>query len=212
MGRDLIIIRHGEAEHLVGDDPLTGGWTDTPLTGLGREQARLTGLALAADPPEDRFGFWCSDLLRARETAGLIGTQLGRTPLPDAALREFNNGIAAGMTKQQAQALAAPLKGHVGDWRPYEGGENWREFMLRVNRFAEAHLRAGSHLIVCHSGTAFNLVFWFLGLEERYLGQVYTDLDPCGIIRLRTSVYGENTIRCLNDRSHLASLQGFRSN
>lgn len=208
MGRELIIIRHGEAEHLVGDDPLTGGWTDTPLTALGRAQALRTGFALAAEPPESGFGFWCSDLLRARETAERIGAALGRTPVPDAALREFNNGIAAGMTKQQAHTHAAPLEGHVGDWRPYAGGENWREFMARVNRFAEAHLSEGSHLVVCHSGTAFNLVFWFLGLEERYLGQVYTDLDPCGIIRLRTSAFGENTIRCLNDRSHLVTPPG----
>ncbi len=205
MGREWIIIRHGEADHMVGSDPLTGGWTDTHLTERGREQARRTGLALAADPPEGAYGFWCSDLARARETAEIIGRAAGRTPVPHTALREFNNGVAAGMTRREAHAVAAPLAGHVGDWRPYEGGENWREFMARVNRFADGHLAQGSHVIVCHSGTAFNLVFRFLGLEERYLGQVYTDLDPCGIIRLRTSEFGENTIRCLNDRSHLAA-------
>ncbi len=34
--KELILLRHGESEHLVRG--LTGGWTDTPLT---RRPARL---------------------------------------------------------------------------------------------------------------------------------------------------------------------------
>lgn len=206
--RTLLIVRHGEAEHMVGTDPLTGGWTDTPLTPTGREQARLTGLALASQGLPEPCSFWTSDLLRARQTADLIGVALGRTATPEAALREFNNGQAAGLRHSAADRFKAPLDGPVGAWRPYPGSENWFEFMARVNRFMDARLAVGNHLVVCHSGTAFNLVFRFLGLEESHVGKVYTELSPCGLIRLRVSPYGEQTIQCLNETAHLAGLQG----
>ena len=138
--RFLLIVRHGEAEHMVGEDPLTGGWTDTELTPLGREQARLTGLAIAGHGLPEPYSFWTSDLLRARQTADLIGLSLGRTATPDAALREFNNGSAAGMRRSGADLLKAPIEGSVGAWRPYPGSENWHEFMSRVNAFMDAHL------------------------------------------------------------------------
>lgn len=204
----LILIRHGEAEHMVGEEALTGGWSDTALTPLGREQARLTGLALAAQAWPETVGFWTSDLLRARQTADLIGQALGRKAIPVHALREFNNGVAAGMNRKMAKTLQAPLEGPVGDWRPYEGGENWNEFMQRVNAFHDEALGTGAHIVVCHRGTAFNLVFRFLQLDPAYVGQVFTDLDPCGIIRLRISAFGERTIQCLNEKSHLGTARG----
>ncbi len=209
--QEWIIIRHGEAAHMVGDNPLTGGWTDTALTSRGREQAALTGRSLAAMPKlfhenSDRFGFFCSDLQRARETAEIIGQCIGSRPESCEALREFNNGCASGMTKVEASRVVAPMTPHVGDWRPYEEGENWWEFLARVRHFAEARLAFGNQLLVCHSGTAFNLVFHFLGLEDNHLGQIYSELDPCGITRLGISAYGERTIVRLNDVSHLKDL------
>ena len=33
----IILVRHGEAEHMISD--LTGGWTDSHLTEAGRAQA-----------------------------------------------------------------------------------------------------------------------------------------------------------------------------
>ncbi len=204
MKRELIIVRHGEAEHLIGEDRMTGGWTDTKLTPLGRMQAERTADALAREIGGREFGFHCSDLSRARETAEIIGERLYRIPISSHAIREFNNGCAAGMKHAAAESIKAPLDGPIGEWRPFCGGENWNEFLARVSRFGEEYLSSGLHLVVCHSGTAFNLVFWFLGLTSRYVGQIYTELDPCGIIRLGTSPYGENTIHRLNDTSHLA--------
>jgi broad specificity phosphatase PhoE len=204
--RKLILIRHGEAEHMVGKTPLTGGWSDTALTTHGRAQARQTGLALAREKWPEPFRFWTSDLLRARQTAGLIGEARGRRAEPIHALREFNNGIAAGMTREAAKPLEMPVEGPVGEWHPYEGSENWLQFMDRVDAFYDRHLREGSHLVVCHSGTAFNLMFRFLGLDRTYVGQVFSELDPCGITRLSISPFGERPIQCLNERSHLANL------
>jgi len=204
--RELIIVRHGEAEHLVGTERSTGGWTDTHLTPYGSRQAQCTAEALSLELAGREFGFHCSDLIRARETADIIGVGIGKTACPSPEIREFNNGCAAGMSLAAAEAVKAPLDGPVGEWRPFSGGENWNEFVSRVAKFGDENLASGCHLVVCHGGTAFNLVFWYLGLEAKYVGRIYTDLDPCGIIRLRRSKYGENTIHRLNDIAHLASL------
>jgi probable phosphoglycerate mutase len=42
--KELILIRHGEAEHLLLGR--VGGWSDSKLTDLGRRQARITGARL----------------------------------------------------------------------------------------------------------------------------------------------------------------------
>jgi broad specificity phosphatase PhoE len=53
--RELLLVRHGESEHLVRG--ISGGWTDLPLTALGRRQttmydaapASITRLRVASD-------------------------------------------------------------------------------------------------------------------------------------------------------------------
>jgi len=67
-------IRHGEAEHLVGDgdNRMTGGWTNSSLTDNGREQARETAQRLGSLIQSRRVGFYSSDLKRCRQTAEII--------------------------------------------------------------------------------------------------------------------------------------------
>lgn len=45
--RKIIIIQHCQSEHHINN--MSGGWTDTPLTDLGRKQAELIGLKLKKD-------------------------------------------------------------------------------------------------------------------------------------------------------------------
>lgn len=40
----IIVIQHCQSEHHINN--MTGGWTDTPLTELGRNQSELIGLRL----------------------------------------------------------------------------------------------------------------------------------------------------------------------
>ena len=51
---------------------MTGGWTDTPLTELGRNQAELIGLKLKRELGEERYTIYSSDLMRAKQTAELL--------------------------------------------------------------------------------------------------------------------------------------------
>ncbi|CAM3657971.1 hypothetical protein MALU111345_16490 [Marinicrinis lubricantis] len=40
--RKIYIIQHCQSEHHINN--MSGGWTDAPLTELGREQTELVGL------------------------------------------------------------------------------------------------------------------------------------------------------------------------
>ena len=90
--QELILVRHGESEHHVGD--LTGGWTDSALTDLGRRQAELAGQSLSQIEPNGRLQLLSSDLRRATQTADAISRFIRIRPVIRAELRERNNGAA----------------------------------------------------------------------------------------------------------------------
>lgn len=116
---ELIIVRHGEPDHLIND--LTGGWTNSHLTELGVQQATLTGEYLASLIGERRFSFYASDLARAVETAELMATSLPIRPELTPELRELNNGQAADMTNEAASRIVNPITQPLVDWVPYPG-------------------------------------------------------------------------------------------
>jgi broad specificity phosphatase PhoE len=95
---ELILVRHGESEYMV--NGLTGGWTDTPLTELGRMQAEATGKRLATVMKEP-YAFYCSDLRRAAETAHIISAQLGKAPVLTADLREHAHRVVFSQQEHQ---------------------------------------------------------------------------------------------------------------
>lgn len=201
--QNLLIIRHGEAGHLV--QGLTGGWTDTPLTGLGRKQAELTGARLAELLEGRKFGFYASDLIRTKETAEIIAGSLGVSPVFMPHLRELNNGEAAGLTLEAAEKILNPLTHPIVDWRPYNGAENWQEMSERVVFFLESVVEEETVLIVTHGGPANAAVIWWLelGIGEK---PVAFEFDPCSITRLTINKWQERTITKLNDTSHLQEL------
>lgn len=95
----LYLLRHGQTEfNTVGRYQ---GWSDSPLTDLGRDQARANAARLAAHletPPQ----IWTSPLPRARATAEILTQSLpGATLTPDPRLRELSLGIWDGMTRAE---------------------------------------------------------------------------------------------------------------
>ena len=81
----LFLTRHGETEwNRLGK---TQGMQNTCLSDLGRVQAKKLGEYL--EKKEQITAIYCSDLLRARETAEIIGNQLQLNPISDPLLRRF---------------------------------------------------------------------------------------------------------------------------
>ena len=105
----IILVRHGEATHHT--QRLTGGWTDSQLTDKGRAQIKAAAVKLAKDfaGRNCKLRILASDLQRASASAQIIAEELGFKGEIEHCrfLREKNNGIAAGMTEEEAKKLAA---------------------------------------------------------------------------------------------------------
>jgi probable phosphoglycerate mutase len=93
----LILVRHGETDW--NRARRIQGSTDIPLNDTGRGQARETALVLRDELDGGTVRLASSDLARARETAEIIGAELGiGAPRPYRDLRERNYGDAEGVT------------------------------------------------------------------------------------------------------------------
>ena len=95
----LLIIRHGESEADLLN--VHEGRADYPLTERGECQARA--MAEYVSTHYDLTKIYCSTLKRAYRTAELLSEASGAVLTPDDRLREFNNGLLAGLDRETAR-------------------------------------------------------------------------------------------------------------
>ena len=203
----LIVVRHGQSEHHV--QGLTGGWTDTELTPLGRDQAlaaaALCRELLADSPPPHLYS---SDLLRAAQTADCVAAVCGWSVVAEPALREINNGVAVGLTWQEAKRIELPLTEPRQHWRTYPGAETLHSMRARViSGMERIELECPlTAVVVTHGIAAVAVIQWWLRLCEPCSAGVSFELDAASISVLGTNSHGERTIERLNDCGHLVGL------
>ena len=199
----LILVRHGEAEHHVAD--ITGGWTDLPLTRLGQAQADSVGQEIQSLLRGGEAALYCSDLLRARQTAERIGERLRLQVMAEPGLRELDNGIARGKTREEAQSLLLPMTAPTIDWVPYPGAESWRALNGRVVKCMQGIQARDTKniVIVSHANSLVCIVHWWLGIPEDMMSRISYDFLPASITRLTVNSFGEKTISLLSSTGHL---------
>ncbi len=203
----IILVRHGYPDHM--DSGLTGGWTDSHLTELGRWQARSTAPQVAKLVGDRPFGFYSSDLSRALETAEYIADALQTEPQPVKALREQDLGEANGLTTGAAADIALDQQGGpIVDRIFFPAAETWRRMMDRVFRWLET-LRDGDKTIVLvsHAGASTCVVYWWLMLEADRWPGIQFEFDLCSITELIRGEHGGRRVLRLNDTRHLGSLR-----
>lgn len=204
---ELIIIRHGQSSHLI--ESKTGGWSDTPLTKMGREQAKLTGKKLQAMLKNKEYRLYSSDLSRARQTAEIIGGYINCEPANKFELRELNNGIAANKSREEARMLEIPITQPILDWVPYPEAESWNMLYARVARCME-EIKEEAHgiaVIVTHSNTANSIIQWWLQFSIEMIEKITFEIEPCSISHLTITNWSNNwTIKKINDTGHLGEL------
>jgi len=184
---------------------LTGGWTDTGLTDLGRRQATCLASRLKQELDGVPVRFYCSDLKRASQTAEVISREIGVAAQLVPELREFNNGIAAGMLREEADKIRREPTEPFAEWQPYPQSETWGQFYRRVagvmERFVEE--QDALLLLVTHGGTLVNIVGWWLQLSSAGFSKVSFNAQPTSISVLCIDQWGGHELERLNDAAHL---------
>ena len=198
----LILIRHGETEWNA--TLRYQGHTAIPLNERGRAQARATGLRVA------RYGatvLYTSDIVRATETANIIGEIVQLKPQPMRDLREIDVGQWEGLTPEE---LYRRFPDHM---REYErdpartvrlGGESYAQLQERalhaLNTIHNTHKADETVLAVSHGGTIRALLCHVIGLDLINFGRMW--LDNGSLTELHYGSHGWRLLR-LNDAAHL---------
>lgn len=212
----IILVRHGEATHHT--QRLTGGWTDSLLTEKGRMQIQAAADKLARDFSRRplKLRILASDLKRAAESAQILAQTLGYKEEIEycSFLREKNNGIAAGLTEEEAKRyFRKPATEQELNHRNYPGGETRNEFYLRNVRglWQCADVEKENLLIVAHKGTVQNIIFRWLGMNMQDVARqnFSVDVQPASVTVLGINKWHEHAIFRLNDVSHLSDGEGF---
>lgn len=194
MPAELILIRHGNAIRVNGD------YIHAPLTTLGEQQAELTGEYLSKrEIPLG--GFYTSPLRRARETAAIIGSKIGKTA-------EVKNDV------QEVEGLEVPalaifeslsildfvedyLEAHAGKpirW-PIEG-----RVSKALMEIVEAHPNQRI-VVVAHSGVISSTLAWVF--PEQRLKWWLTTVGNCSLTRFRMDG-AHIELLAVNETQHLA--------
>lgn len=158
----FVIVRHGQSQW-NSENRFTGS-TNTPLTDLGRHEAREAGALLQAkQPPNFAIGF-TSVLQRAIETMAIILNEIGQAELPveqSSALNERMYGDLQGMNKHEAEARFGAEQ--VFRWRrgyadQPPNGESLADTHARVIPYFQntilPHLQAGQPILVVAHGNS----------------------------------------------------------
>ncbi|MEK7191912.1 MAG: histidine phosphatase family protein [Patescibacteria group bacterium] len=148
------------------------GHTDNQLNGEGKNQAQRLSLKLK------RYKFYLivsSDLLRALETAAIIGMRTGAPVRPDKRLRERSYGSLEGMTwaeieneRKVKKSDFSAAKGY--DLRPY-GGESRKQVIDRHLDLLEELKKeyGGKTVVLVGHGSSLGSLLVRLGNRHHYL-------------------------------------------
>jgi probable phosphoglycerate mutase len=202
---NVIIIRHGQSRGNA--EGRFAGYTDTPLSPLGRRQAEATARALSS---EKFSAIYSSDLRRAIETATPLAELTGAPLIPTDALRERSVGVMEGLTfaesaaqhPEQYQALLRRDFDHV-----LLGGESYRQMLdrasVKLDEAIQKH-RGGRIAFFTHTGTICILILHLMGaLDAPELKPVWIATQNCGIARFDLRADGFVRVLSINDTRHL---------
>jgi len=206
----LYLVRHGQSAGNA--EGRFGGHSPTPLSDLGKQQAEITGRALAKEKIDFIFS---SDLARAVQTAEPLSKHLGIPITPSPAFRERHVGVLEGLTFDESKqsypkdyyALINRTVGHV-----ITDGESYRDLLRRATKELHEILRQhkGKRIaIFSHTGAICFLTLHLMGAINRHTRSTpWLVTSNCGINRFE--VRGPRNVRVLavNDTRHLDAMTG----
>lgn len=200
--KTIITVQHTQSQHHT--NGMVGSWTDWPLTELGRKQAEAIGRKLAQELARKQPVLYSSDLLRAKQTAQAIGSQLGVEPIYTPALRERNLGSACGKSVQWMHEHQTMQEVTVDD-RLLPDAESRREEWDRLKPFFEEIMAGDAQTIILVSHGDLLSVFnaMFMGLDVEALNGFEAFGLSGGVSWMLCTDTGKRYIKRLSDLSYI---------
>lgn len=142
--KHFYMIRHGQTE--ANFQQVMAGSTDSPLTDLGREQAKSVQMIIRELEKKPRT-IVHSDLSRARDTATIINEVLDAQMHEEPNIAEIHSGDWEGKPWAECEEL-------LDGWPTPPNGETFTQFCSRLRQGKNEHLKRHDApvLFVCHGG------------------------------------------------------------
>lgn len=173
MAKKLILFRHGQTDWNI--EGRIQGHIDIPFNQTGKDQA----LQLAEHIKKQNLEIIISsDLLRAHETATIVGTHCNVSVTTTPALREICLGIVEGSLKKDLLitnpmflmrlSSSDPRYDHIG----FEKGETKREAKARIVIWLKTYLETTSYtrIGICSHNRILQLLLIELGYDQEHIG------------------------------------------
>ncbi|MBR6665490.1 MAG: histidine phosphatase family protein [Lachnospiraceae bacterium] len=200
--KTIITIQHTQSIHHT--NGMVGSWTDWNLSDLGKEQARRIGEKMAKEFAGWNFTMYSSDLKRAKQTAELIGEQLGINPVLTTELRERNLGKCVGKSVQWLRDNIECQEKTIDD-RMFSDAESRRDVWNRLLPFFQTIMDSPAENIILVSHGDLLSVFhtMFLGLDVETLNNAEIFGLAGGVSRMFINDEGKRFIKKISDMSYI---------
>jgi broad specificity phosphatase PhoE len=199
--KNIITIQHTQSMHHT--NGMIGSWTDWELTDFGKEQADSIGRKLSAEMKDKKFVMYSSDLLRAKQTAEIIGKHLEITPILRKELRERNLGSAVGKSVKWLHENQKPFFDNV-DHKCLDDVETRRDVWNRLKPFFQEIMEISEEniIIVSHGDTlsVFNAMWLLLDVEELNYIDIFGVAG--GVSFFYENEGGKRIIKRISDKSY----------
>ena len=159
----LFVVRHGQTDYNR-DSLIMGTSIDAPLNKTGIQQTK----SLIPELKKHDFEMlYSSPMLRTRQTAEILNTELGLTVEIRDELTERDVGDLAGKSYTEVSKIIGEdsYNGAKYDYRPY-GGESADEVSARIKKFVDyvmerhaSHNDTGKELLVVTHGGIIRLLY-----------------------------------------------------
>lgn len=150
----VFIVFETHATSVDNENHIASGHLDTPLSGIGKRQARNLG---ERHRERNLDAIFCSDLERSYRTAE-IAFEDKFLIIQDKRLREADYGNFAGQPRRKIESLKLH---HIR--QPFPNGESWEQAVARIKNFLEdllTHRFGKTVLIIGHRATQYGLEHW----------------------------------------------------
>ncbi len=200
--KKIITVQHTQSIHHT--NGMVGSWTDWELSALGIHQANKIAENLKNELKNQEIKIYSSDLIRAKQTAQIIGEYLNIPLILRKELRERNLGKCCGKSVEWLRENIEVQEKTIDD-RMFSDAESRRDEWNRLEPFFSEIMKNNDEtiIIVSHGDllSVFNIMF--LGLEIETINDTEIFGLAGGVSHLIINDLGKKYMKKMSDMSYI---------